>query len=233
MPNPFPHSVGTDLANYTLDRCTASSRLSATYGRKRWQHGGARNSGSRTSDCLTEKQARHLIAAACEAERQGKPFNRHITIHWEAAGVPDDKAMAATTAFLKAVRDWTGGKAAYLWVRENGKGKGSHVHILAHVAAEKRWHGPRVQRWIARISGQPYSKRSILTRRIMGCDDPTGELYRANLAAVLAYVLKGVDADTAIALGIAHQAGGRVIGKRCGWSRNIGAKRKASIATSR
>ena len=221
MPCPPPHNTGTLVANYSLERCAASSRNEAPALPRLWQHGGVRNSASRISDGLSALQAGKLIAAAREAEKQGKPFNRHITIHWEAAGVTDDKAMTATTAFLKAMRDWTGGKAAYLWVRENGDGKGSHVHILAHIAPAKKWHGPRAQRWIERISGQPYRKSAIFTRKIKGCDHPASELYHVNLAAVLAYVLKGVDSETAKTLGIAHEPGGRVIGKRCGWSRNI------------
>ena len=220
MPCLQPETTGTLVANHSLERCAASLRP------RLWRHGGARNSASRISHSLTPKQTRQIIAATHEAERHGKPFNRHITIHWEAAGVPDNKAMAATTAFLKAMRDWTGGKAAYLWVRENGDAKGSHVHILAHIAADKSWHGQRVRRWIERISGQPYIKGAIFTRKIKGCDNPGSELYQANLAAVLAYILKGANAETTMALGIAHEPGGQVIGKRCGWSRNISPRRQ-------
>ncbi len=208
--------TGTELANYSLDRCAASTNPGPT----RWQHGGARNSASRTSDCLTMKQARKLINAV-RFQVKKTIYNRHITIHWGAAGVEDDEAMAATTAFLKVLRDWTSGKASYVWVRENGIGKGSHVHILTHIPDGKHWHGARVRRWLERISGKPYKARSILTRRIMCCDDPNSELYQANLNAVLAYVLKGVSPDDAAALGIAHEAGGRIIGKRCGMSKNI------------
>lgn len=130
--------------------------------------------------------------------------------------------MAATTAFLKAYRDWLGGSTAYLWVRENGDGKGSHVHILAHLPVGRRWHGARARRWIERITGKPYRAGVIRTRRIAGAVEPQGALYAANLGTVLAYALKGVEPDAAVELAIEHEAGGRVIGKRCGRSRNIG-----------
>lgn len=185
-------------------------------------HGGARNRADRTSDCLTEKQARKLIAAIQRAEKLSMPINRHIIVHWEALGVPDDRAMAATTQFLKAYREWTGDQTAYVWSRENGDGKGSHLHILAHLPAGKRWHAALSRRWLERISGNRYKKRAIRTKFIMGSLSPDSPCYDQNLKTVAAYVLKGVDRETAAALGIAHLPGGRITGKRCGTSRNIG-----------
>src|SRR5437588_436174 len=60
--------------------------------------GGSRNSASRTSDALTNKQTAEIIAAAQFAARCGLPLNRHLTIHCGAAGVPDCRAAAATAA---------------------------------------------------------------------------------------------------------------------------------------
>lgn len=192
-----------------------------------WQcgpHGGARNSASRTSDGLTLKQARLLIEAALTARRIGRALNRHIIVHWEAAGVPDTRAATATTAFLKYVREWLDGATAYIWTRENGDGKGSHLHILAHLPAGRHMNGARSRRWLERIAGGRYQRGTIRTMRIGGSRDPGGAVYGANLQTVLAYVLKGANADTAAALGIVRESGGRIIGKRCGTSRNIGAK---------
>lgn len=213
-----PSHDGTVLANLAIPIGCAPSPVPASL----FRHGGARNYASRTSDYLTPKKVLDLIGAAHRARELCLPFNRHITVHWEAAGVPDSRAMAATTAFLKALRDWLGGETAYLWARENGDGKGSHVHILAHLPAGQRWHGARGRRWIERISGKPYTAGVMKTRAIGGAGEPGGELYAANLAAVLAYALKGVEPDVAAAMAIEHEAGGRIIGKRCGRSRNIG-----------
>ena len=213
-----PSRDGTVLANPAIPIGCAPSPRVPHFAR----HGGARNSASRTSDYLTPRKVLDLLAAAHRARDLGLPLNRHITVHWEAAGVPDSRAMAATTAFLKSLRDWLGAETAYLWTRENGDGKGSHVHILAHLPAGRRWHGARGRRWIERISGKPYIAGVIKTRRIGGAGEPGGELYAANLAAVLAYAMKGVEPGAAAALAIEHEAGGRIIGKRCGRSRNIG-----------
>lgn len=158
------------------------------------------------------------------ARKIGRPFNRHITVHWEAAGVPDCQAAKATTAFLKYLREWLGGATAYVWARENGDGKGSHVHILAYVPADRHLSGARFRRWLERVAGRLYRPGTIHTARIAGHRQPGGPVYAANLQAVLTYVLKGVDADTAAAIGIAHESGGCIVGKRCGTSRNIGAK---------
>ena len=210
--------AGTALANLDITiGCAHSPRVPPFA-----KHGGARNSASRTSDYLTPKKVLDLISAANAARIIGRHLNRHMTVHWEAAGVPDSRAMAATTAFLKSLREWLGGETAYLWTRENGDGKGSHVHILAHLPAGRRWHGARGRRWIERISGKPYAAGVIKTRSIGGAGEPGGELYAANLAAVLAYALKGVEPDAAAAMAIEHEAGGLIIGKRCGRSRNIG-----------
>lgn len=212
--------TGTALAIIPIPiGCAPSPRISAVSG-----HGGARNSASHTSDHLTLAQARSLIEAALAARNIARPFNRHITVHWEAAGVPDCEAMAATTAFLKALREWAAGQTAYSWARENGDGKGSHLHILAHIPAGRKLSGARFRRWLERITGKPYRAGTIHTARIAGSREPDGPAYSANLQAVLAYVLKGAEPDAAAALCIGHEAGGRIIGKRCGTSRNIGAK---------
>lgn len=169
------------------------------------------------------------MAATIAAADMGRPFNRHITVHWAAAGIADSEAMAATTAFLKALREWAGGQTAYVWARENGDGKGSHLHLLIHIPAGRKLSGARSRRWLERISGNPYYRGTIRTARIAGAGEPDGALYRENLGTVLAYVLKGTEPGAAAMLGLSHEAGGRIIGKRCGTSRNIGAKARAAF----
>ena len=209
--------TGTGIANLHIPiECAPSPRKTAISG-----HGGARNRADRISDGLTMAQCRTLIASATTAMETGRAFNRFITVHWESAGIADSEAMTATTAFFKAFREWAGA-TGYIWTRENGDGKGSHLHILAHIPAGKRWRGALSRRWLERITGKAYRRNVILTRRIVGAGQPESALYRANLGTVLAYTLKGAQPDAAGTLGIAHEAGGRIIGKRCGTSRNIG-----------
>ena len=190
--------------------------------------GGARNRRDRVSHSLTLQQATNIIEATRHAVRTRLPFNRHVTIHWETAGIPDSEAAAATGRYLKLLGDWVakhGGRIAWAWVRENGDGKGSHVHILIHIPACIRF-GPMQRRWLGRITGKPYKAGTILTKRIGGtlaAAQAGTEGYLANLGKAVAYVLKGVSAATGAALGLDKlESGGCIIGKRCGASQNIG-----------
>lgn len=121
---------------------------------------------------LTVKQTAEIIEAARFAASIGLPLNRHLTIHWEAAGVPDSRAAAATAAFLTLARDWLrkrGAPFAWVWVRENGDGKGSHVHFLMHCRpALARGFAGMQRRWLRRVTGKPYRARVIRTVRIGG-----------------------------------------------------------------
>lgn len=171
-----------------------------------------------------------IIAAAHFAARIGLPLRRHVTIHWEAAGVPDNQAAAATAAFLRLARDWLrkrGHPFAWLWVRENGHRKGSHVHILLHCRPElARAFSGMQRRWLRRITGKPYRARIIRTARIGGtlmAAESAPAVYAENLAAVVGYLLKGASPEAARLLGIARlEDGGRIIGRRCAASQNIG-----------
>lgn len=209
---------GTRLAIIDIDLESAPSSASIPHAR----HGGARLKASRTSDGLTLSQARLLADAAIMAASIGLPLNRHITLHWAAVGIADDLVANATTAFLKYLRDWLGGRTAYVWVRENGDSKGTHLHILAHIPSGRRMSGARSRRWLERIAGQRYRPGTIMTRCIAGHCTPGGPIYAANLHAALGYIRKGAYPHAAAIIGIDHESGGRIIGKRCGTSRNIG-----------
>ncbi len=201
-------------------------------------HGGARNRRDRQSQALTLQQCRRLIAAASEATAIGLPLNRMVTVHLEQAGVPDAEAAGAIGRFLKLYREWLAGRtapaqpakharpskasarrsgqAAAVWVRENGPGKGSHVHILLHVP-EGATLGQRTRRWVALATGSRYRPGVVKTRSL-----PRGEAYRVNLDSVLAYMLKGRSPEAAALLDLPrHEPGGLVIGKRCGGTQNV------------
>ena len=192
----------------------------------RW--GGRRNSASRTSDSLSLNQATNILEAAQFAAAAGMPFNRHLTIHWQQAGVPDERAAWATGRFLKLAGDWIakrGGRFAWAWARENGSRKGSHIHILLHLPAGTRI-GRMQRRWLRSITGKTYSASTIKTARIggtAGAAQAAPAAYGANLTAVVRYMLKGASPDAARELGLERlEAGGRIIGKRAATSQNVG-----------
>jgi hypothetical protein len=159
-----------------------------------------------------------------------------INIHWEAAGLALDDMAKATGHFIDQLSKALarhGSKTAWLWVHESGEGKGGHCHMLVHVPAALANVVSGLQRgWLRRITGQAYQARVIKSVPIGGrlgleCSNP--ELHSVNLDNALSYVLKGADADSAAAFRLIRlEAGGRIIGKRCGTSQNIGAAARGS-----
>ena len=198
--------------------------------------GGARNRADRESHGLTPAQIANLSAAAGHAAAIGVPLNRMLTIHWGAAGVPLDGMAAATGRFTdllaKAIARH-GSRTAWAWVHENGPKKGWHLHLLAHVPAALVSRMTGLQRgWLRRITGKPYRARVIHSKPIggrLGLEGGNPELQAVNLAIARDYILKGASPLAAAQFGLERlEPGGRIIGKRCGTSQNIGAKaRKA------
>jgi hypothetical protein len=193
--------------------------------------GGKRNKRDRLGHALPLAKAQTIIGAAYRARAIGLPFNRHVTVHWNALGVSDANAAEATGRLVKLAKDWVrtkGQQFACAWVRENeGKNgrKGSHLHLLCHcpdgLPIGRMW-----RRWLRKITDKPYRLGGVHTSRIGGtlnCHRNSPATYAANLDVVLAYVLKGVSPADAVALGLpSQQNGGAIIGKRAGWSQNIG-----------
>ncbi len=199
--------------------------------------GGRRNLSSRESHELTIKQVVKISSAPVHAAAIGLPFTRMITIHWQAAGLPLDGMANAVGRYLDLLTKLLvrhGYGTAWAWVHENAQGrhvtKGGHSHILAHVPPDMVGLLQRRQRgWLKAITGQPYKARVIKSEPIggrLGLETGNPNLHHVNLGAALAYVVKGAPQEVLDRLGIdrAHEPGGRIIGKRCGISQNLGAK---------
>lgn len=198
--------------------------------------GGARNRADRESHALTVAQIGNLKAGERHAGAIGLPFTRMLTIHWEAAGVALEgmaKATGRFTDLLTKALARHGSKTTWLWAHENCGPKGGHCHLLAHVPADLVPIITALQRgWLRRITGQPYRARVIRSKPIggrLGLEVGNPDLHAVNLEAALAYLMKGASPEAASQFGLERlEPGGRVFGKRCGTSQNIGAKaRKA------
>lgn len=196
------------------------------------RRGGARNIAGRESYALTAAQIANLKAAKRHAEKIGLPFTRMITVHWEAAGVPlagMAKATGRFTDLIAKALSRHGSGTAWLWTHENGERKGGHAHFLAHVPADLVPVIMALQRgWLRRITGQAYRARVIHSKPIggrLGLELGNPDIHAINLEVALAYVLKGASPEAASQFSLERlEPGGRVIGKRCGTSQNIGAK---------
>ena len=198
--------------------------------------GGVHNHADRESHSLSAAQVDSLKISAAHAVTIGLPFNRMITIHWQAAGVPLAGMANATGRFIHLMTKTIArhhGNTAWLWVHENGEGKGGHCHLLAHIPADLVGRITGLQkRWLRSITGNAYRARVIRSDPIggrLGLESGNPALHTVNLAAALAYVVKGADTAAASQFNLERlEPGGMIIGKRCGTSQNIGAKaRKA------
>lgn len=230
--------TGTALANIDiipsdgLITARDNSKITARFaGKTTW--GGARNRRDRTSWHLTLSQCEGLIAATERAERQGLPFNRHWTIHYERAGIAESDGARFIGHVLKLARDYASragkGRFAAVWVRESGEGKGGHVHILMHLPTGCTLQG-RSRKWV-RLAGGTYRTGVSFARSIGGnlkAAQSLSEHYRQNAATVLAYVLKGASREAGETARLPQCGeGGLIIGKRCGWSQNVGMKQNS------
>jgi hypothetical protein len=222
--------IGTALANKNRISSCGSSVACAALPRST-PHASRRRSG--LSRHVTYAQAKGLILSVAYSLSCGRPPNRHITIHWGCAGLSRDAACAATRRFLKLVRDWAtkrGHVVSWSWVREGGEREGDHVHVLLYIAEHVSL-GPMQRRWITRVTGTRYRRGTIRTRSVgrrLSSGATLTSAYLANLARVVAYLLKGASptAAEALHLGTPHIAS-RVAGKRVGWSENLAAAARA------
>ena len=169
-----------------------------------------------------------MICAADFAECIGLAFNRHWTVHYQLAGIAEHDGAAFVGRLLALVRKHIkrqGLETAALWARENGEGKGGHVHILLHVPAGMTLRN-LTRRWI-KSAGGTAARRASRVRTVGGTvarSHPASGAYRANSDAVLAYIIKGADPATGEGLSLPRFGeAGLILGKRAGWTQNIGA----------
>lgn len=198
--------------------------------------GGARNRADRSSDGLTDTQVDSLLAASAFAIATGRTFQRHWIIHYGKAGI-DARDGARFVSHVLALASKQarreGGELTALWVRERASEKGEHAHILLHLPAAMRLHG-RTRRWIETAGGkwQPgVSRIRIIGGRLSKLERDRNARLATNAANVTRYLLKAADVETGARLNLTQAGrGGEIIGKRCGWTQNIGKAARGGAA---
>lgn len=234
-----PSETGTTFANYTESSSSALASIQPC-GSGTW--GGARNRADRVSDTLSQRQVDGLLAAAEFAMVTGRTFQRHWTVHYGKAGVADRDGARFVGRLLHLVGKQArraGCEMTALWVRERASGKGEHVHILLHLPTDLTLRN-RTRLWIEAAGGKYRPGVSMMRSiggRLPGCPSitPAGIVsdqcrheemhYRVNAAAVVRYLLKHATEPGGRRLGLKRCGErGRIVGKRCGWTQNIGAK---------
>lgn len=226
----------TDETAGTIAAVTTITLGVAPNSAQRTGEGGARNHSCRESYALRRAQVENLLAATSHACKVGLPFNRMITVHWEAAGIPLRGMAQATGHFIDLLSKTVarnGGRIAWAWVHEGGDKKGGHAHILVHVPEHVIDVVTRLQKgWLRAITGVAYRRGVIRTKPIgprRGVEMSNPPLHQENLNSAVFYILKGCAIHVAEEVGVRRlEPGGRVIGKRCGTSQNIGPKARAA-----
>lgn len=224
----FPET-GTDVAVYNYNTsCSLASR--ATAFSNTW--GGARNWADRETIALADDKVDALLSAAIFALATGRTFQRHWIVHYGKAGIAEHDAARFIGKLLHQVGKQArraGGELVALWVRETASDLGGHVHILLHLPPGMVLRN-RTRRWIV-AAGGTYQAGVSLTRRIGGRLSTAmagSDHHRANAENVVRYLLKSATEKTGDRLGLKYSGrGGRIVGKRCGWTENIGRAARA------
>ena len=193
-------------------------------------HGPAgRYKRGRRSAALRAKDCENLLLAAEHAIAIGRPLNRMVTIHFDAAGIANP--VKATGQMLKLMGDWLrcyNTVITAVWVREAGPEKGEHVHILLSVPPDKIGSFNRRQRGWLKLIGATWKKGVLLSRPIGGSHQAAFNplcscLYKQALSGALDYLLKAANPEARSVHDIhRRQDGGELWGKRCGTTENIG-----------
>ena len=181
---------------------------------------------------MADHKVNSLLDAARFALATRRTFQRHWIVHYGRAGIGEHAAAGFIRKLLDQVSRLArraGGELTALWVREHASAYGEHVHILLHLPPGLSLRN-RTRRWIE-TAGGTYQPGVSMTKSIGGRLDKqtekngsdTGEHHRDNAANVVRYLLKSASAEKGGQLGLTrHGRAGRIIGKRCGWTQNIG-----------
>ena len=176
-------------------------------------------SANRTSHVIGQRPAANLLNAINLAERLGLPLTQFITINFSRTHYTADTVSAAFRSILKPFGRWmrtpkrragfSAVQPAYVWVVENHGGC-LHVHWLVHVP-EKRLAvlAAKLPAWVSRETGG-------LTSGAIHFED----VDRPHGAGK--YICKGIDPRFAPLYRIDFEYQGPVVGKRSGFTENLG-----------
>jgi hypothetical protein len=184
------------------------------------------NGRYRESRQIGRKPAANLHHATRVADRIGRPLNQFVTINYSLTACPPREASAA---FRRLLASWYA-----RWLRRHRKLKGrcppTHVWVFeaagGQVAVHWAVHIPRglvrefrrsLPLWIAATVGEPVPHDTVKHRSIY------------NVTGLKRYVLKGMDPHFAPLWKIRPVPQGLIVGKRSGFSRNLGPTARARV----
>lgn len=190
--------------------------------RQRIANGGS----ARTSHHINRLPAVNIHHATRFAERIGRPLNQSVTINLSQMGCSHAAASGLFRRILanrfapwlrRAAPNIDGVAPTYVWTLEAAGGQDA-VHWLVHIP--KPLMGvfrEKLLEWIIEVAREPIDATALHITPVY------------NLVGVRRYILKGVSPVWGSHLGVRPVPQGVVVGKRSGFSRNLGpAARKRS-----
>ena len=182
-----------------------------------------------SSEFLSDRQIQELVLAIEFGSQSKHIFNCLITVNLEQAGVAEDMRLRAIQALLAQIRTaarYRGGCFSAIWVRERAKSIGEHVHILAHIPdVLQKIYKQKYRRWL-KAAGIGYTRGCIDTRRVWSVAADTisiEDAIQTNIKNLGTYLLKGAHRTSCSKFGLSRiQFSGRIAGKRCGSTQNLG-----------
>ena len=189
---------------------------------------------------LDHEDVRELVDAAAFAEKRGKPLNTTLIIHPKLLAIyPDDIGHWLSAWFLNRLRIWCERDRGFgyfaIWVRESYEGeRREHVHLLLYVPDRER---PALEDTL----------RCLLVgdERVVDVGVPrySRDQYGRRTNKALTYMLKQMDPKARFALGFRVRREEKcrdddapvaaVLGKRCGVSRSLNARTRATFWSDR
>lgn len=184
----------------------------------------------RETQHISRRQASNTRPAILLAEKLGTPLNRHVTINFTLLGVQEDQCSSVLGRLRARYCRWAkrpGKKRraeafapAMMWVMENT----AHAacHLLMHVPAARLANfRADLTKWIEKDTGTPMVPGVL----------HIGEVY--NPHGLRKYMLKGMDPMFADLYRINHVPQGPVLGKRFGFTQNLGPSQCRKHGTKR
>ena len=196
--------------------------------------GGIRVHRRQFCKALDHVDVRELGDALAFAEKRGKPLNTTITVHPKLlACYPGDVGRWISEVFLNRLRIWCGGALAITpsWVRGNQEGdRREHLHVLLCVPERERANlADTLRQWLVGEEGVVKVGRAEYSRDRYG--------RRTNKA--FTYMLKQMNNNARFALGNQvrrekkcrddHAPVAAILGKRCGVSRSLNERTRATF----
>lgn len=178
------------------------------------------NAGAvRTSAAIKRRPAVNLHHAQRYAEMLGVPMRLFVTINFTLLGIPPAEAVLLFRFILcQRFAPWlrrtclnkTGLAPTYIWVAEAAGGHLA-VHWLLHLPPQLllQFRG-KLSAWLTGAGTTDLHSRALNIKRV------------TNVVGLRRYMLKGTEPLWAKHLGVRHQPQGIVIGKRSGFSKNLG-----------